>query len=54
MKQPKKLTRQQKIMLSNQGIDPRLYALNRETPEAWFLVEKATGIIYLVLKKRKD
>lgn len=50
MKQPRKLTRDQKIRLSKQGIDPSLYALNKETEGAWFLVNKATGIIEVVLK----
>lgn len=43
MKQPRKLTRNQKILLSRKGIDPSPYALQRELPDKLILVEKATG-----------
>lgn len=50
MKQPRKLTRDQKILLSSQGIDPSLYALYKELPNSLILVEKATGK-FLVIEK---
>lgn len=50
MKQPSRLTRDQKIKLSRSGIDPSLYALVRELPNSLILIEKATGKI-LVFEK---
>lgn len=50
MKQPRKLTRDQKILLSRQGIAPNLYSLQRELPNSLILVEKATGKILVVEK----
>ena len=50
MKQLRKLTRDQKIMLSKQGIDPNAYALHRELPNSLVLVEKATGKLLVVEK----
>lgn len=50
MKQPRKLTRDQKIRLSKLGIDPSIYALQRELPDKLVLVEKATGNTRVVEK----
>ncbi len=50
MKQPKKLTRDQKILVSGKGLDPRVYALHRELPNSLILANKYTGKI-LVLEK---
>lgn len=50
MEQPRKLTRDQKVMLSRQGIDPSLYDLYLELPNSLILVEKATGK-FLVAEK---
>jgi len=50
MKQPRKLTRSQKILLSEKGIDPKPYALRRELPNSLILVEKATGKVLVVEK----
>lgn len=50
MKQPRKLTRDQKILLSSQGIDPSHYALQQELPNSLILVEKATGKLLVVEK----
>lgn len=50
MKQPRKLTRDQKILLSRQGIAPNLYSLQWELPNSLILVEKATGKILVVEK----
>lgn len=50
MKQSRKLTMDQKILLSRQGIDPKPYALHRELPNSLVLVEKTTGKFRVVEK----
>lgn len=50
MKQPKKLTRSQKIMLSEQGIDPKELALVRDLPNSQIFVNKSTGETVVIEK----
>jgi hypothetical protein len=50
MKNPKKLTRDQKILLSKRGIDPKGLYLQRELPNTLILVKAATGETMVVEK----
>ncbi len=43
MKNPRKLTRRQKILLSQIGYEPKAYAIARELENTLILVRKATG-----------
>lgn len=50
MKQPRRLTREEKIRLSNEGYDPSCYVYVREQDGCDILMDKHTGE-QLVLKK---
>lgn len=50
MKQPRRLTRDEKIRLSNEGYDPSRYVYVREQDGCDILMDKLTGE-HLVLKK---
>lgn len=52
MKQAKKLTRQQKIMLADRGYEPRRYALLNDLPNTLVLRDKYTGLIEVVDKTK--
>lgn len=43
MKNPRKPTRRQKILLSQMGYDPRSYTVARELENTMILVRKTTG-----------
>ncbi len=50
MKQPKRLTREQKIMLSEQGFNPKAYLMLYDLGERLLLLEKKTDKRILVDK----
>lgn len=50
MKQPKKLTRDQKILLSRRGIDPTPMRLERDLPHSLIIVNTTTGKTMVVEK----
>lgn len=50
MKQPKKLTRQQKILLSNVGLDPDKYMLHQDLMRTIVVSHKETGAVEIVEK----
>ena len=50
MKQPKKLTRDQKIMLSRQGYNPKQYLLIRDLPYYLVLQDRKTALEVVVDK----
>ena len=43
MKKLKNLTREQKKIVSDQGIDPKEFFRERDTPEIFIFVNKVTG-----------
>lgn len=43
MKQPKKLTRNQKELLKDKGYNPLDYSLRQETEEYYIFINKRTG-----------
>lgn len=45
MKQPKKLTRAQKIFLTKHGKDPKDYALDQELRNVIIFLNKRTGVL---------
>lgn len=51
MKRPKKLTRDQKILISSQGLNPAEFTLISEDSSALTLHDKATGTMVTVPKK---
>ena len=50
MKRPRKLTRNQKIMLSQLGYDPAQYLLVQDLPNQLFLQERKTALKVVVDK----
>lgn len=50
MNRPKRLTRNQKILLSSKGIDPKGLCLKQELPNTLILVKTATGETVIVEK----
>ncbi|MGM9648842.1 MAG: DUF6906 family protein [Butyricicoccaceae bacterium] len=50
MKQPKKLTRQQKILLSNVGLDPDKYMLRQDLMRTIVVSHKETGAVEIIEK----
>lgn len=53
MKQPKKLTRNQKEYLKRIGLEPAKYALSSETDSKLVLYNKLTGLVEVVDKQEK-
>lgn len=43
MKKLKKLTREQKKIISDQGLDPKEFLSERDTPEVFIFVNRTTG-----------
>lgn len=54
MKQPKRLTRKQKICLSVKCIDADEWMLIEETEFCYKLIHKKTGKIEIILKFKKE
>jgi len=52
MKQPKKLTRDQKILISSRGLNPGEFSLISEGSSVLTLHDKATGMTVTVPKKK--
>ncbi len=52
MKQPKKLTRDQKILISSRGLNPGEFSLISEDSSVLTLHDKATGMTVTVPKKK--
>lgn len=54
MKQPKRLSRMQKILVSGYGLDPGSLALVMEDKATLVLKDKSTGTILTVPKKHES
>lgn len=46
MKNPKKLTRNQKRYLSGKGIDPSIHKIIRNTPDYYEFLNTVTGVTF--------
>ena len=53
MKQPKKLTRDQKILISSRGLNPGEFSLISEDSSVLTLHDKATGLTVTVPKNAR-
>ena len=54
MKQPKKLTRDQKILISSRGLNPGEFSLISEDSSVLTLHDKATGIRKIPPKRKRE
>ena len=53
MKKLKKLTREQQKIISDQGLDPKEFLSERDTPEIFIFVNKVTGEKFEFTKQKE-